>query len=126
MVPPEGVTIVGTVPMAGYSCSIIGHGIWQADDLSVQGSVIRATAQTGPVLGFTGFEWPKDFRARLRFEDFAVIGDGTAGTAKKGVYIPPRSRRPLAAPGVTSSSPTLEASASTPWICTSPRSTPSS
>jgi len=66
------------VSLSGYACEIIGSG---------DASVITATAQTGPVLNFSGYASPAAAKFRRRIGNFRVQGDGTAGIAKKGVYL---------------------------------------
>jgi hypothetical protein len=101
---PAGTTqVIGSFSMSGFSCSIVGQGTTtQSSSSNVpMGSVIECVSQTGPVLDFTGFIPPHNFVGRLRFEGFAVKGDGTAdsssdtlgsvtvgGGTKKGIYVP--------------------------------------
>lgn len=88
VLPPGVITIAGGFSLAGYSSGIIGHGSSAGASFgATTGTVIRCIAQTGPVLDFTGFLYPNAQRGRAIFADFAVEGDGTAGTTKKGVYL---------------------------------------
>jgi len=88
ILPPTELRVVGSFSMAGCSCSLAGTGSQIAPGYVTSGSVIKAVTQTGPVLDFTGYLTPYDFMARPYVGDFMVKGDGTSGTAKKGVYFP--------------------------------------
>ncbi len=84
--PPGTYIVTGTLSLSGYSCSIEGAGAsWTAGQGNPIGTVIKAVAQTGPVLNFTGYAWPGSHRGRHTFGRFAVEGDGTAGVAKSGI-----------------------------------------
>lgn len=104
ILPPGTTNVVGSFPMSGYRCSIVGHGtasVPGGSGSAPMGSVIECVSQTGPVLNFTGYVPPKNQAGRVRFANFTVKGDGTAdsssdtagsvtvgGGAKKGIYIP--------------------------------------
>lgn len=85
--PPGIVTIAGTFPLAGYSSCLEGAATTAKAGMVQQGTVLRAISQTGPVLNFTGYLYPRGQRGRVAFSDFAVAGDNTAGSAKKGIYL---------------------------------------
>lgn len=87
ILPPGDTIIDGTFSLSGYSCSIIGHGATAGSGNVAKGSVVKCINQTGPVLDFAGFSWPFNFVGRIRIEGFTVRGDGTAGSAKKGIDI---------------------------------------
>lgn len=84
--PPGVILVTGTWPLSGRSCSIYGVGAGH-DGTNADRSVIRATAQTGPVMDFTGFAWPRGYRGALQFSDFAVEGDGTATVTNTGIKV---------------------------------------
>lgn len=85
--PAGDIAIDGSFSLAGYSSGLVGVG-GNSKSLSVEtGTTIRAINQTGPVLDFTGYLWPNAQRGKAVFADFNVQGDGTAGTAKKGIYL---------------------------------------
>lgn len=73
----RGVITVGAgASLSGHKVTFSGKG---------DATILRATAQTGPVLDFTGYVYPDSAQTRREIGDFAVEGDNTAGTAKKGV-----------------------------------------
>lgn len=80
--------IVGTLALSGFSSVIRGDGCQNSGSLA-GGTTIKASAQTGPVLDFTGYRWP-DYGGRAIFSGFNVVGDGTANTlgAKTGLLLP--------------------------------------
>lgn len=84
---PPGRYNVGTgISMSGRRCGIKGVGAGYSFGLS-SGSVIYAKTQDGPVLDFTGWIAPSNFRGRISFENFVVEGSGVDNTANHGVYI---------------------------------------
>jgi len=73
------------VSWTGYMCGLVG--------VSPLATRIVATAQTGPVLDLTGVGYDLN---QTEFGNFSIQGDGTAGTAKKGVALPPSTSMILA------------------------------
>lgn len=85
---PAGIiTILGSFPLSGYSSGLRGASSTAKTGLVQSGTALVATSQSGPVLDFTGFLFPRGQRGRIVFSDFAVGGDGTEGAAKKGVLL---------------------------------------
>jgi hypothetical protein len=80
--------IAGTLSLAGFSSVLRGDGC-QNSSGAVGGTTFKATAQTGPVLNFTGYLWP-DYGGRASFGGFNVVGDGTSDTGgvKCGLLLP--------------------------------------
>lgn len=85
--PGGVVTISGGFALSGYSSGLIGGASSAKPALVTSGTILRAISQTGPVLDFTGYLYPRGQQGRVVFSDFAVEGDGTVGPDKKGVYL---------------------------------------
>lgn len=85
---PAGVyDVVTTLSLAGYSCQIRGEGA-AGTKANPTGTVFYASAQTGPVLDFTGWIIPADvFTGRIRHSDFMVRGSGMADPMKNNAGI---------------------------------------
>lgn len=75
---PGDVSAGSTVDWTGYHCGLVG--------VSSLACRIVATAQTGPVLDLTGVGYDLN---GTDFGGFSIIGDGTAGAAKKGLALDP-------------------------------------
>lgn len=76
--------LTGTID-AGATFSLSGHRF----TMTGQGdqTIVQATAQTGPVIDFTGYLSPDSHQYKREFGNFRVRGDGTTGSAKKGIAI---------------------------------------
>lgn len=66
--------------LSGFSSVLHGDGAGYT--AAPTGTVLKATAQTGPVLDLTGFLQASSFRGRQTFRGFAVVGDNTADATK--------------------------------------------
>lgn len=81
---PAGLTIdvVSTLSMSGRSCQILGAGAGLTGSTS-NISVIKASAQAGPVINFAGYVMPANFRGKARpVAKVMVQGSGIADATK--------------------------------------------
>jgi hypothetical protein len=86
----DGVHDVGNgLSLSGARCSIVGFGAGMRSTGAgiPEGSVIKASTQSGPVLDFTGYIYPHAMRGRVEFGNFAVQGSGAADPTKVNVGI---------------------------------------
>jgi hypothetical protein len=82
---PAGLTIdvVSTLSMSGRSCQIIGAGAGATSATVANTSVIKASAQTGPVLDFAGYLPPYSFKGKIRpLANVMIQGSGIADATK--------------------------------------------
>lgn len=88
--PGSSINVGPTFSLSGYSSCLRGAStstVPGTGPIVQTGTVLYATGQTGPVLDFTGFKYPRGMRGRLAFSDFAISGDGTTGANKKGILM---------------------------------------
>jgi hypothetical protein len=82
---PAGLTVdVGNgLSLSGYSVQIRGAGAGATSPSGANGSVIRASTQTGPVLDFTDYVDPYSFRGRITpLSGVTIRGSGIADATK--------------------------------------------
>lgn len=99
---PTGLTVdvVSTLSLSGRSCQIIGGGAGYNNDgiNPARGSVIYASAQTGPVLNFAGWSLPGGGIGRVspvanltirgsNVTDSTKVNSGLKFTALEGAYV---------------------------------------
>lgn len=78
------IDVVDTLSMSGRSCQIIGSG---ADNPN-QASIIKATAQNGPVVNFEGYVSASNFYGKVRpLARLMIRGSGVADATKANVGI---------------------------------------
>lgn len=71
-----GVSVVTGLSLSGKACTIMGIG---------DGSVLQAKSGISiPVLDLTSYAYPGNAVGPREFGNFMIVGDNTAGTAKKG------------------------------------------
>src|SRR5690606_7860110 len=87
--PPGVVTIDGSFSLNGYSSGMVGTGATTKVGAYGPGSgtILRAINQTGPVLDFTGFVYPRGMKGRVLFADFSIEGGGEVSPDNKGIYL---------------------------------------
>lgn len=82
---PAGLTIdvVSTLSMSGRSCQIIGAGAGATSATVANISVIKASAQTGPVIDFAGYLPPYSFKGKIQpLANVMIQGSGVADPTK--------------------------------------------
>lgn len=79
--PPGRYKLVGSFSMSGSSAVLRGSGSGYLAGTQ-RGSVLVGSAQTGPVLNFTGWLSPDSIRGQVEHGGFSVVGDGIADAGK--------------------------------------------